>query len=70
MFLFVVPRKVSLRLKRLQRDFIQGGGALKRKSHLVNWTIVYSNNKNGALGIKNLSLLNKAPMVNEVGNSP
>ena len=33
MSLFYMPRSVSLRLEQIQRDFLWGGGALKRKPH-------------------------------------
>ena len=36
-----------------------GGGALKNKLHLMNYSIVYKNKKNGSLGIRRLSILNK-----------
>ena len=36
MSLFHMPRCVSLRLERIQRDFLWGGGALERKPHLVD----------------------------------
>ena len=36
MFLFHMPRSVSLRLEQIQMDFLWGGGALKRKPHLVD----------------------------------
>ncbi|RVW81102.1 putative ribonuclease H protein [Vitis vinifera] len=35
MSLFQMPRSVSSRLERIQRDFLWGGGALERKPHLV-----------------------------------
>ena len=36
MSLFHMPRCVSLRLERIQRDFLWGGGALEGKPHLVD----------------------------------
>ncbi|RVW49060.1 putative ribonuclease H protein [Vitis vinifera] len=59
MSLFVIPRKVSSRLEKIQRDFLYGGGALKEKPHLVNWNLVRLG-KEGDLGIRNLVILNKA----------
>ena len=41
MSLFQMPRSVSLRLERIQRDFLWGGGALERKPHLVVLNIMY-----------------------------
>ena len=35
MSLFYLPRKVRLRLEKIQRDFLWGGGALVQKPHLV-----------------------------------
>ena len=35
MSLFCIPRQVRLRLKKVQRDFLCGGGALVQKPHLV-----------------------------------
>lgn len=40
--LFVVPKRVSLRLGNVQRDFLLcvcGGGELENKSHVVNWKL-------------------------------
>ena len=36
MSLFVIPSKVSLRLEKIQLDFLWGGGALEKRPHLVN----------------------------------
>ncbi|RVW85403.1 Polyadenylate-binding protein RBP47B' [Vitis vinifera] len=52
--------EVSLRLEKIQRDFLWGGGASQSKPHLVNWCIVCMEKKDGGLGIRNLSRLNKA----------
>ena len=60
MSLFHMPRSVSLRLERIQMDFLWGGGALERKPHLVEWSIVCSDKQKGGLGVRNLALLNKA----------
>ena len=35
MSMLPMPRKIRLRLERIQRDFLWGGGALERKLHLV-----------------------------------
>ncbi|RVW98661.1 putative ribonuclease H protein [Vitis vinifera] len=58
--LFHMPRSVSLRLERIQRDFLWGGGTLERKPHLVEWSIVCLDKRKGGLGVRNLALLNKA----------
>ena len=36
MSLFRMPRKVKIRLEKIQRDFLWGGGNLERKIHIVN----------------------------------
>ena len=38
MSLLPLTRKVKLRLDKIQRDFIWGGGSLERKQHLVKWS--------------------------------
>ena len=60
MSLVVIPCKVCLRLEKIQKDFLWGRGVSQSRSHLVNWFIVYVEKKDGGLGIKNLSILNKA----------
>ena len=60
MSMLSMPRKVRLRLERIQRDFLWGGGALERKPHLVRWDLVCLEKCNGGLGVKSLSILNKA----------
>ncbi|KAL6342504.1 hypothetical protein AAG906_012100 [Vitis piasezkii] len=40
MSLFLLPRKVRLRLEKIQRDFLWGGGALEQRPHLVRWNLV------------------------------
>ncbi|RVX00739.1 putative ribonuclease H protein [Vitis vinifera] len=37
MSLMCIPRVVRLRLEKIQRDFLWGGGALEKRPHLVNW---------------------------------
>ena len=58
--LFRMPKLVCSRLEKIQRDFLWGGGNLKRKPHLVNWKTVCSKKNKGGLGVRNLSKLNKA----------
>ena len=60
MSLFYLPRKVRLRLEKIQRDFLWGRGALEQRSHLVRWNLICSERKKGGLGVKNLALMNKA----------
>ncbi|RVW15364.1 LINE-1 reverse transcriptase-like [Vitis vinifera] len=60
MSLLRMPRVVSLRLEKIQRDFLWGGGALERKPHLVNWDTVCMDKRKGGLGVRRLSILNRA----------
>ena len=50
MFVLYLPRTVRLRLERIHRDFLWGGGALNRKTHLVRWTTICLDNKKEGLG--------------------
>lgn len=54
--LLCMPRIVKLRLEHIQRDFLWGGKALERKSHLVKWTIVCLDKRKGGLSIRCLVL--------------
>ncbi|RVX09019.1 LINE-1 reverse transcriptase-like [Vitis vinifera] len=58
--LFRMPKLVVKRLKKLQRDFLWGGGSMERKIHLINWEVVCSQKESGGLGIRKIDLLNKA----------
>ena len=59
--LFHLPKGVNKkRLEKIQRDFLWGGGALDKKFHLVNWKTICSKKEKGGLGVKDLSLVNKA----------
>lgn len=42
MFLVRMPKVVALRLERLQRVFLWGGGALERNPHLIRWDVLWS----------------------------
>ena len=55
-----MPVAMAKRLEKLQRNFLWGGGALEKKAHLVNWEVVCSGKRLGGLGLRNLSLMNKA----------
>ena len=57
--LFVILWKVCARLEKIQRDFLWGGGALEKKTHLGNWSLVCIDKKEGGLGIRRLVALNK-----------
>ena len=59
MSLFCIPRQVRLRLEKIQRDFLCGGGALVQKPHLVRRKIVCSERNERGLGVRCLSAMNK-----------
>ena len=67
MSLLRMPRAVSLRLEKIQRDFLWGGGALERKPHLVNWDTVCLDKRKGGLGVRRLSTLNRAFYASGIG---
>ena len=60
MSIFYLPRKVRLRLEKIQRDFLWGGGALAQKPHLVRWNLVCLEKSKGGLEVRNLALMNSA----------
>ena len=49
-----------MKLEKIQRDFLWGGGSLEQKPHLVRWPIVCEDKSKGGLGVKSLGLFNKA----------
>ena len=49
-----------MRLEKIQRDFLWGGGALEQKPHLVRWPIVCVEKSKGGLGVKSLGTFNRA----------
>ena len=55
-----MPRGVSYRLEKIQRDFLWGRNGLERKIHLINWKQVCLSKAKGGLGIGSLLLMNKA----------
>ena len=55
-----LPKGVWNILKKIQRNFLWGGGNLDWKIHLVNYNIVCSGKENGGLGIRSLSIVNRA----------
>ena len=59
MSLFFLPKKVRLRLEKIQRDFLLGGGALEQRPHLVRMNLVCLERKKGGLGVRNLAWMNK-----------
>ena len=58
--LFPLPMEVARRLEQLQRDFLWGGMGDEPKFHLVNWHQICSPIQYGGLGIRRLSVFNKA----------
>ena len=58
--LFRMPKIVRSRLKKIQRDFLWGGGNLERKPHLVNWNTVCQEKRRGGLGVRGLSRMNQS----------
>ena len=58
--LFRLPKKIKLRLDKIQRDFLWGGGSSERKIHLIKWDSVCQSKERGGLGIRNLSNFNRA----------
>ena len=60
MSLFRLPRRVKIRLEKIQRDFLWGGGNLERKIHFVKWDIVCLSKVKCGLGIRGLLNFNKA----------
>ena len=58
--LFRIPMGVSLRLEKIQRDFLWGGGNLDKKIHLVKWKTVSFRKENGGLGLRSLFTFNRA----------
>ncbi|WKA02600.1 hypothetical protein VitviT2T_020769 [Vitis vinifera] len=60
MSIFQMPRVVRIRLEKIQRDFLWGGGPLEQKLHLVRWPIVCLDKRSGGLGVKSLGAFNKA----------
>ena len=53
-------RIVRLRLEKIQRDFLWGGGTLDSKPHLVKWDTICFDRRRGDLSVKCLHSLNKA----------
>ena len=57
-----------MRLEKIQWDFLWGGVSLDRKIHLVNWDTGCLSKGNGGLGIRSLSIFNRALLGNGYGD--
>lgn len=55
-----IPRKVTLGMERICRNFLWGSTSDKRKIHLIDWNTVCLDTNRGGLGIRNLDVLNEA----------
>ena len=49
-----------MRLEKIQKDFLWGGGSLEQKPHLVSCPIVCEDKSKGSLGVKSFGLFIKA----------
>ena len=58
--LFTIPASVVYRLEKLQRNFLWGGMGEEFKHHLVGWDKVCTSKEKGGLGVRSLTLFNKA----------
>ena len=67
MSLFVIPRKISFRLEKIQRDFLWRGGSLLKKPYLVKWVVICLGKKDVALVLA-IFPLQRPCLVSEVGN--
>ena len=56
MYLFVIFELVIMRLEKTRKDFLWGGGVLKKKFHLVKWSAIYKDKRKGAYSYE-LSIL-------------
>ena len=67
MSLFRLLRRFRLRLVQIQRDFLWDEGNRDKKPHLVKWSMVFANKRNGGLGVRDLSILNRPFCVSGFG---
>jgi hypothetical protein len=58
--LFTIPVSVAHRIEKQQRNFSWGGMGEEFKHHLVGWDKVCIPKEKGGLGVRNLTLFNKA----------
>lgn len=55
---FSIPRRLRIRLKKIQRDLLWGHHLEEKEMLLVSWGIVCKDRKYGGLGSKKLKALN------------
>ena len=60
MLLFVIPKKMSVRLERIQREFLWGDLEERKKIHLVRWAVICKDKRYGGLGLRHLKKFNHA----------
>jgi hypothetical protein len=59
MSMFLMQKKTTIKnLDKMRRKFFWQGGSLKKKYHLVRWTMVCKDKRKGGLGIKDLRKMN------------
>lgn len=63
MSLFRIPKSVSARLEKIQRDFLWGEENTQKKMHLVTWEKCDWKKEEGALGMKQLVPFNQALLI-------
>ncbi|XP_061370519.1 uncharacterized protein LOC133313201 [Gastrolobium bilobum] len=56
----VLPKGICNEVEKLTRSFLWGSSRGQRKTHLVSWKKVCTSKKEGGLGFRNQSLVNKA----------
>ena len=64
--LFVIPVKCAERMEKIQRDFLLNEVEGKKRYPLVTWDKVRLPKKYGGLGIRKLTLLNRALLAKQL----